>query len=590
MNHAPQVIDRELSWMGRQRRREALLSFFNQDEMARIEAARSRVDPATATVAYGVYENPFARGGGVFAVADNYCAFLASQGRSVLAFSPLHGRLQTAPGGNDVQVAGQCQVPFAGRTVRVDLLEHWRHGVRWLLLRADGFFSSEGGPSRTDPYLYDDPAQLLTDSLFLSAALPHVLAALDLRENVMVHVQDWELASAALTVKTALLDGVLVSAAVVLTTHNPYDQALPSHALRWISSRSYEGLERLYTVYQYMLPLVDAPITTVSRTFAQELTSDPLQREVFADHLQAVFRRQGLIGVDNGLFGNLEPPYSGRAVQEALEGDGERILAKKLAKRRAMMELLSEYRDDRILGHLDAGEGRPLARLSDDVPVFLMFGRLDPGQKGFDVLCRAIDALPRGRARFVLTPIVAAAPRAFTDDLQQLAAARPGEVVVYPFRMAQGYKETMGGATYAVMPSLYEPFGGATEPYLAGTPVVARATGGLRQQVVDVDSNPQAGTGVLYREDLSSLEAGGADGDWRAIQAAASPRERMAVPAYGAMVAALAAALTRASDLYRAEPALYARMLARGFSQAELYSWDRAAADYQRVYEMATEA
>jgi glycogen synthase len=148
--------------------------------------------------------------------------------------------------------------------------------------------------------------------------------------------------------------------------------------------------------------------------------------------------------------------------------------------------------------------------------------------------------------------------------------------------MAQGYKEAMAGATYAVMPSLYEPFGGATEPYLAGTPVVARATGGLRQQVIDIDANPQHGTGILYHEEISN-----GTGDWAAIQAAPTPLERMRVPVYGAMVAALAAALTRAADIYRAEPNIYARMLARGFEQAESYSWDRTAAEYQRVYEMA---
>jgi glycogen synthase len=582
MNYASQIADGEIDFAARQRRREALLAFFKHDEISRIEAARARVDAATATIAYCVYENPFARSGGVFAVADNYCALLAARKRQVIAVSPLHQRLQTAPGQTELRHVGQCQVPFAGRTVRVEIAEHLRNGVRWILPWAEGFFLADGGPSRTDPYAYGSPPQLLTDSLFLSAAVPQVLAALDVKKNVIVHAQDWELASTALTVKASVLDGTLSSAAVVLTSHNPYDHALPSNTLRWISPRSYEGLERVYTVYQYMLPLVDAPVTTVSRSFAEELTSDPLQSEVFADHLQGVFRRQGLLGVDNGLFGKLERPFSQRAAKEALDGDPEFILAKKLAKRRAMIKMLGEYRDDRILGHLDGGEGRPLSRLPDDVPIFLMFGRLDPGQKGFDVLCRAIEALPRGRTRLILTPIVSAPPPAFLQDLRQLATARGGEVVVYPFRMAQGYKEAMAGATYAVMPSLYEPFGGATEPYLAGTPVVARATGGLRQQVIDIDANPQHGTGILYHEEISN-----GTGDWAAIQAAPTPLERMRVPVYGAMVAALAAALTRAADIYRAEPNIYARMLARGFEQAESYSWDRTAAEYQRVYEMA---
>jgi glycosyltransferase involved in cell wall biosynthesis len=342
-------------------------------------------------------------------------------------------------------------------------------------------------------------------------------------------------------------------------------------------------MEPLHTVYQYMLPLTDAPITTVSRTFAQELCRDPLQCEVFADHLQGVFRRHGLRGVDNGLFGEPQPPYPTRDVRAAENGDPSGILQRKLQKRRTMLETIERYRDERIIGHLDGGDGAPLTSLPDDVPVFLMFGRLDPAQKGFDVLCRAIEALPRGRARWMFTPIVSsAAPRAFLDDLGQLAADRSGEVVVYPFRMDQGYREAMAGASYAVMPSLYEPFGGATEPYLVGTPVVARATGGLVQQVTDIDTDPQSGTGVLFREH------GDASG-WRAVQTAATPAQRMTVPIYGAMVAALAAALTRAADIYRAEPALYGRMLAAGYPMAEQFSWERTATEYQRVYEMATE-
>jgi len=66
-----------------------------------------------------------------------------------------------------------------------------------------------------------------------------------------------------------------------------------------------------------------------------------------------------------------------------------------------------------------------------------------------------------------------------------------------------------------------------------------------------------------------------------------NPRDGEIDPA--AMVAALAVALTRAADLYRAEPALYGRMLAAGYPLAEQFSWERTAAEYQRVYEMATE-
>jgi hypothetical protein len=100
--------------------------------------------------------------------------------------------------------------------------------------------------------------------------------------------------------------------------------------------------------------------------------------------------------------------------------------------------------------------------------------------------------------------------------LKALAEERAGDVKVFPFRMARGFLELMRGSTYLVMASLYEPFGAATEGYAKGTPVVARATGGLVQQVAPYPSGVMgqavrriadryhargaAPTGFLFRE------------------------------------------------------------------------------------------
>ena len=66
-----------------------------------------------------------------------------------------------------------------------------------------------------------------------------------------------------------------------------------------------------------------------------------------------------------------------------------------------MLEVIDGYTNDpRVIGRIGPEE----QQLPKKMPVILMFGRMDPGQKGFDVLARAIEALPRGLARFVLTP------------------------------------------------------------------------------------------------------------------------------------------------------------------------------------------
>lgn len=558
------------------------LPFFSIEESSRLHRARRAVSPETATIAYCLYENPFARCGGLYAVADNYSQALHEHGRDVILLTPYHSALRTSPGTANVQEVDSFEVSFGGRAVSVSLFEHRRHAVRWYLLRSDGFFDAQGGPGGTDPYSYGDPGKLLTDSLFLSAAVPHALATLGHRKNVIAHLQDWELATAALTVKTAIVDGVLDSAGTVLTTHNPYDQDLPGEALALVTSRT-SGRQHDRSVFQHMIPLIDGPLTTVSQGFARELVSDPLQTGHFAAHMQAVLKEREVVGIDNGLFGTSRRVFSKRAVSEAQDGRPAAILGEKLGMRKRLIEVLVELGDERARGRLTS-DGGPLDQLPDDVPVLLMFGRLDPGQKGFDVLTRAIEALPRQAARFIITPVAGTNADPYVDDLLTLADRCPGEVVVLPFRLETGYAELLSGASYIIMPSLYEPFGGATEAYLAGTPVVARATGGLVQQVVDVDSHRDEGTGLLYHESEP-----GDHGAWREIETARSPAERMEIPTYRSMVDACTRTLARACDIYRNEPDTYGRMLARLFDKAAEFSWDRAIGEYEEIYRRATQ-
>lgn len=544
------------------------LEVFTPSEVASLEASRGTLQ-APWTVAYCVWENPYAKSGGIGAVARDLPPALAAAGAGVIVISPWHSRLKTAHA--DLVAMSDIEVPFGGRPVRLRLLETRAGAVRRVYLDAPGHFTADGGAEGKDPYIYShdpcataDDCSLLRDSLLACAAVPHALAALGATRNVIVHAQDWQFASVALTTKLALLQGFLQSAAVFVTSHNPYDHQLSPAMLGLITDRTdaqlwnIEGQPAVDSVCAHMLPLADGPISTVSRTFARELTSDPLLSTHFTPHLQRIYRVLGVVGIPNGRFG--KPPSVERA---------------KLEKRRAMLEALAAYRDPRQLGRLDAG-------VASHVPVFFTFGRFDPGQKGFDVLARAIEAIPPGMARFILAPQARdmnafPADRPFLADLARLASARPGEVVVYPFQMEPAvYGAIMQGASYAVMPSLYEPFGAATEPYLAGTPVVARATGGLADQVEDM------ATGLLYRE-ATTLAIDPA-AEWKLIESALDPADRLASPLYAAMTSSLAAALMRAIVLYSHAPETYQRFLANLPAKAAEFDWTAAAHRYLDWY------
>jgi glycogen synthase len=557
---------------------------FTPEEARRLDAARTAVDSKRRRVAYCVWENPFARAGGIFAVATHLPPALRAAGDEVVLISPLHRNLASTPDYTTLHYLGDLQFPYSGHDHRVEIFEH-RDGLdnRWILVQGWGVFDAPGGPDRRNPYAYGHSWLLLRDALFASQAVPYVLRFLGMRDNVVVHAQDWQFAPTALTVKHAILAGVLDSAASVLTSHNPYDHPLPDSNLAWITDRL--GAHRWPlgrdTVYQRMIPLTDAPLSTVSPGFAAELTTDPLQTEHFAAHLQRVFRLHGVVGIDNPLFGTPRPPFTENALDSFVSGSARALLEEKAAKRRTMLEVLSGYEDPRILGRLDGNGGRPLTELPVSVPVFMMFGRLDPGQKGFDLLARAIEGFRPGEAKFIITPNIVGDAGPWLEDLRSLAEKRAGDVVVYPFRVEKGYMEAMGGASYAVMPSLYEPFGAATEAYLAGTPVVARATGGLTGQVVDFREDRQNGTGFLFHEKLPLGSS------WPSIIHAPNPQARVAIPLYAMMAEALFDALKDAAAVWRGDARSYAGMLANLYPKAASFSPGKAAAEYRAVYGLA---
>jgi glycogen synthase len=572
----------------------ALRLLFTDDEIRRLDAARRGIVAKQRNVVYLVYENHFARGGGIFAVARHLPLCLSRLSPRVVALSPFHSKLNRAPVVPG-EVVGTVEVPFYGSDTTTTVYRYRSDGITWILFRAEGFFEAEGD----SPYNESNEA-LLRNGLFAAAAVPRILAMseIDLLENVLVHIQDWQLAATALTVKQAVLAGILKTAAVVLTSHNPYDCGLNRESLAAVTHRSEDAQwarapessqadgGRRATMYECMMPLMDAPISTVSRQYARDLASNPLLTMHFADHLQEVLRRQGLVGVDNGLFMAPLQPFSQSSIQLANHGDVAAILSEKLAKRRKMLQALTHFRPPQRLGLLRHEDRWDLTRLPEEIPVLMMFGRLDPAQKGFDLMAQAVRNTPPNSAKFVICPMVPPGVTADLDHWRDVACSRPGDVVVFTGRV-DPYHSLMAGATYCVMPSLHEPFGAATEPYLMGTPVVAAATGGLIQQVVDYRRQPHRATGLLFGHVYqgSVVEQGA---EWRRIMDASVPAARMHSALYVSLVNGLTEALGQAIDLYRDRRAEYGRMLGRLYSQAMQFTWEKAAAEYTAWYDRAS--
>jgi glycogen synthase len=587
----------------------AIMALFGETDFKMIDSKRAKLG-MDRMIVFLTYENPWGKSGGIAAVATMLPKELSLSGEKVIRLSPYHRGLRTVPALPE-QPLKRCLVSFEGKEVEVAiyfLTDTKQEG--WYLFGAVGFFLADGGKEKVDPYVYSDEnraardgadSKLLRDALFAAKAIPKILQELGFIENLIVHIQDWEFASAVLTVKEALLDRELHSASVVLTLHNPFDHWLSEANLNKITARfqsnywpGVNGEER-NTVLSRMIPLSDAPISTVSRRFAQEFHTVPLQTGHFARHYQQILNRQGILGIDNGLFESSKeytPEYR-QAIEQAQLGNYEPILQEKLKARREMLLALESFLEknkDRVFGQLEGNNGQPLSDLSDEVPVFLMVGRLDPGQKGFDVLNRFIEASPKDYGRFILSPLSPFADDEeigkYLNDLKDVAKAHPGEVVVVPLHLGEAYTSLRAGVTWSIWPSLYEPFGGVTEFYIHGTPVIARATGGLVQQVIDYNIDSKGASGILYVEHPSnSYEE--QEEEWRRIERTIEPEKRIEVRLYRQQLIALTTAIAQAVHIHKYDKAAYGQILANLPQMHQRLSWQRSVMDYRSWYDKA---
>ncbi len=481
------------------------------------------------------------------------------------------------------------RVPFSGSLIDAELLRStWSYSVPRVgslfeyYVKAEGFFGAKN-PLR-DPYIYvessaaENERRMRESALFFCAAVPAALEALGLVEDVVLHLQEWQTTLTAFTAKEAMLRGTLQSCAIVQTMHNPYDCFMPMEELQKIvtDSSCRQSVERLagdgLTAYQIGLSLVDAPVATVSEHFAQELTSDILQTEHFAPHLQHLFSN-GVVGINNGPFvgfSSMFPKREGHTTQEIGETKQE--------ARRSLLKVLHEYAPPERFGELTYRENSIL-KLPDDVPIIVMSGRLDPMQKGYDILIEALERFAPDEIKAVLTPL---AIRDSDLDCFRKASAGTckGNLVVFPIRMAQGYVELQTGSTFGIMPSIYEPFGAAIEYMANGTVNVARRTGGLVDQVIDAE------TGFLYREDESSYTSVNIE-NFAANSANVLARKRNLWAR--SMADALEMTLRKALAVYREHREGYYEMIRRGFEKAAEFSWEKNAGEYWKVYRMAVQ-
>ncbi|UCH95306.1 MAG: glycogen/starch synthase [Candidatus Aminicenantes bacterium] len=556
-------------------------SFFNEDEVRTIKERMQKLE--ARNVAFCSFESRFARRGGLAAVTKTILPALAEikEIEKVLLMTPFYPYIMDESKLSPTGIK-PFYVIFGGKLIKVELLKYTpgEEKIEEYYLKAPGFFEARNPIN--DPYGYfpGDPGRnqeaQRENALFFCKVVPFAMKALGIRENIVFHLQEWQTTLMTLTSKQAMLEGTLKSCGCVQTMHNSFDSWIPAEMLAKITDNKKIRENQVFmvegglTAYQLGLQLMDAPVTTVSEHFAGELTSDRLQTGHFADHLQEILKKSGVVGVNNGMFIKCPPEFSGKEEYKIVE-----VKEIKLAKRKALLKILDTYFPKERFGQLTY-QYKSIRQLPDNVPILVMSGRLDPFQKGFDILLRAVEKFARDEIKVILTPMPIK-----NSDLEyfyKVAWKRNcrGNVTVFPIRMEKGYQELQMGSTFGIMPSIYEPFGAAVEYMVNGTVTISRKTGGLVNQIQHKKN------GFLYRESPEFYTLDHIKAFARFNDAVQKRRRNQWVQS---MADELFNAVKEAIDIYQNHADDYYRLIIEGLKQAGTFTWQKAAQAYFKVYE-----
>ncbi len=465
---------------------------------------------------------PFSKVGGLADVSAALPKALRALGHKVTVVSLLYGSIDVGAHALARRLT-KVKFPLAGEAVSLDVYEaRLPSGVTVVLL---------GGPRVSDrPGVYGEKGEPYADNhlrfgMLCRGAIEWMRAQSRLPD--VVHVHDW--ATALLPVMLDHLkeeDARLAEVKTVLTVHNLAHQgAFPLETLEAVGLPASYGSVKEMEFYGQASWLKGGIVhatrlTTVSHTYAREIATPE-----GGARMDGVLRTRGdLVGILNGVDPAVWNPSTDPSLVARYDAEGAANKARCKADLQQRLDL----------------PVRP------DTPVFGMVARME-SQKGVDLLAACAPALLRQDVQVV---VQGSGSPAIMEAMAGLARAMPDKVAYRSdFDDALAHR-IYAGSDFFLVPSRFEPCGLAQMYAMRyGTVPVVRATGGLRDTVVDCDPELATGTGFLFEE---------ATGD--------------------GLYAAASRAITAFSR--RAAFAKLVRRVMRGD-----WSWDRSARRYQSVYQ-----
>ena len=422
---------------------------------------------------------PFAKTGGLADVAGALPKFLGRQGAEVKVFLPLYRETRKKdfpllPAGRDLKL------DWPGGGERFSVFEFKDKAVTFYFIEKDGFFDRDGlyGTSQGD---YPDNGERFA---FFSRAALETLIWINFRPDI-IHGHDWQAAIALAFLKHLYgQDPFFAYTRSLFTVHNlAYQGLFEKDVLGRIGLPDYlfnmEDLE-FYGRVNYLKAglLYSTAISTVSRRYSQEI-----QTPEFGHRLDGLLRkrREVLFGILNGVDYSDWNPATDKFIVRPFD---------------------PTYIDGKKACRADLVRAFSLEPINEESPVIGMVSRL-AGQKGFDILCQALDGLfELGVALVILGT---------GEEVFQKALLEAREKYPRSLGLRIAFDEGLSHKIYAgsdmfLIPSRYEPCG-LTQMYSLryGTVPVVRATGGLDDTIQEYNPADQTGNG--FRFDAYSASA-----------------------------------------------------------------------------------
>ncbi len=416
---------------------------------------------------------PFARAGGLGDVSHYLPRALADNGHRLWVVTPKHRHTESAGYPlHKKNPAIRVPLSWGGREAQI-FTTKVEGGIEVIFVGCDDLYNREGlyGNEFGD---YEDNAERF---IFFSRAVLEIIQILDLKPDI-IHCHDWPSGLVPVYIKTLYKDLTNLSrAATLFTFHNLGSQGIFWHydyamtGLGW-ELFTPEGLEFHGQLNMTKAGLIMADlISTVSKKYSREVRTPE-----YAFGLEGVLqaRQSKTFAVLNGVDYTVWDPATDPELAANYSVD--------------QLEVKNRCRED-----LAQTFGLPV----NDLPVVAVISRL-LDRKGFDLISTCMDRLLELPMRMVFMGMGEDKYHILLNDLAKAHPDRIGVKIAYDKGLAH---KIMGGADIFLMPSRYEPCGLEQLYGLKyGTIPVVRATGGLDDTIIDVQSDPEHGTGFKFYE------------------------------------------------------------------------------------------